>query len=167
MCARGSRGISPVLQTRVVGGFLQGMEDGFGLPDAVASLYWISKEKEQSQRRARKKGQKERKKQAPPCSHKTPPGHITIPHSLPSLLHRPLLLHRLDTLLGIHNLHPLRHTINHTTVKLGGIITREANLLGQVIRQDIQKPAITVLIKMRRVGELCVLVCSSGAAWCL
>ena len=61
------------------------------------------------------------------------------------------------TLLLIHD-DLLRHTLPDLTIELDGMGTREADLLGQVVRQEVEQSGVPVRVEERFVGEFGVLV---------
>lgn len=77
---------------------------------------------------------------------------ISLPYQAVSPHASPLLL----------NNNPLGHTIDDLGIKLGGAAAREADLLRQVIRQDLQQISIVLLVQQRRVRELGVLVAAAA-----
>jgi len=59
---------------------------------------------------------------------------------------------------ALDNLNALRHAVDDAPVEFCGVVTREANLLGQIVGQDVHEAAVAVLVEEGRVGELGVLV---------
>lgn len=59
---------------------------------------------------------------------------------------------------------PLTHRIYHLTEELGRMSTGEANLLGEIIRQQIQQLPIPLLVQQRLVDKLrvCVTLAALG-----
>lgn len=65
-----------------------------------------------------------------------------------------------STLILINN-DLLSHTLHNLCIKLDGMIPREANLLGQIIGQDVDEISVSVRVEQWFVGEFCFLVAES------
>lgn len=95
-----------------------------------------------------------------------PPQNTSVPHRPPQpnpcktqhfKLTYSTLLPLIPFPLLLHNLNPLRHTLRHPRIELRRIRPREANLLGQVIRQYLDEVAVSILVELRRVLEFLLL----------
>lgn len=81
-------------------------------------------------------------------------------HNLAKLANMPPSLCLLSTLILINN-DLLSHTLHDLCIKLDGMIPWEANLLGQIIGQDVDEISVPVRIEQWFVGEFCFLVAES------
>lgn len=67
----------------------------------------------------------------------------------------------LSSILILINNDLLSHTLHNLRVELDGMIPREANLLGQIIGQDVDEISVSVRVEQWFVGEFCFLVAES------
>ena len=66
---------------------------------------------------------------------------------------------------SLDNLNPPGHDLHDLGVELGRRAAWEADLLGEIVGQDIQEVAIVAFVEQRRICELDVVIASSLGAW--
>lgn len=83
---------------------------------------------------------------------------VTPKRHTPGRLAQPHYTHQTDNLLFVLENDPFTHRIHNFGEKLGRMTSWEADLLGQIIRQKVQKVFVPLLVQQWLVDEFCISV---------